>query len=65
MGDQEQIEKIKKLSEELDNVSAELERRTKIEEVAESLIVEGRYEEAINILNALDDRYLRSLIGDN
>ena len=46
-------------------LQAELEHRTAVEKLAEKLISEGRFEEAKEILNSLDDDKARELMEDN
>ena len=53
------IEKFKKWQ---DKVHAELERRTKVEQEAEELICQGKMQEAMELLNTLDDEKFRRMI---
>ena len=55
----EKIEKFKKWQ---DKVHAELERRTKVEQEAEELICQGKMQEAMELLNTLDDEKFRRMI---
>lgn len=46
-------------------LQAELDHRTAVEKLAEKLIIEGRFEEAKELLDSLDDDKARELMEDN
>lgn len=54
--------KIENLKKWQDKLHAELEHRTKVEQEAEELICQGKMQEAIDLLNTLDDEKFRKMM---
>lgn len=54
--------KIENLKKWQDILHAELERRTKVEQEAEELICQGKMQEAMDLLNTLDDVKFRKMM---
>ena len=57
--------KIKKINEELDEISIILRERTKVEDKAIELIAECRFTEAMELLKTLDDDVIEERLDKN